>query len=249
MPIVGAAIVPNSVWLLPGINPQVHLGIKKTLAALKKLNRFVRSCKPDVLLVVSEIKGLKQPALYQNTSYHCNVSQFGDLITKWQATGHTGFVHSFKESMESKINLPLLTNSELPITIAAPVIALGLTTPLAILGLPTKMDNDYLAKLSELVREFTISSKNNIFVLVTASLSDPEGDVEAKIYNNSIIQSLMKGKEAIVNLDQKIAASGQSIIFPSILLYNILPSDKTDFNLLSLESYNNIGHLTSIITW
>ncbi len=249
MPLVGAAIVPNTPWLLPGLHPEVHLGIKKTVNTLKKLSRVIKSSKADVIFIIDESKLVKQPLMYQNIFYTTNLKQYGDMFTSWQGHGATGFVHSLKESLESKFNLPLVTTPELPLTSSCPIINMGLTTPLVILTFPPLWSVNDLSKIGQLINEFFSRSKSNVYLLIngTAGSSPAEGD--SKIFTNAIINGLSGGKEDLMNLDDKIISCGQSIVNPAILALELFPSPNAKFHVLALESYNKVVHLTALISW
>ncbi|MFH1111703.1 MAG: hypothetical protein V1712_01375 [Patescibacteria group bacterium] len=255
MPVVYAALVPNSPLLLPGINEDIKKGVSKTLVAYSKLSRILKSSKAEIIFIISSLNGDENKfCLYQDKTFKPNIKEYGDLVTSFEIKGAIGFTHSLKEFIGSQFNIPLSTPRNLPIEIAIPLMNLGLDLPVSPMIIPNQSSASEIMTLSRIIFDYINSLPVKIAVIGCGLLSINkrwEISEDQKILNNIFIKILNQGDyENLNNIEQKLRLkNNESLITPATFIYNIIPGNRSQTAIIASETSQGITHLAANISW
>ncbi|MBU1039271.1 hypothetical protein KKC17_03575 [Patescibacteria group bacterium] len=257
MPIVGAALVPNSPLLLPGLKSQVRKAVVKTTTALNQLGSELSLRSPDIIFVISSVSSdtkltKSDWAFLQNQSVTLDYSFLGDFISQQSIKMAVGFTHRLKETLESLFPIPLVSVSNLPYTAGVPLLIFGqslVDKPLVYLQVPQKIDLENLNLVSQHLYEQLQSSSERVVILAAGELGRVIGtnQVEAKLFNQQFVNfSRQDDWSSIYNFPTELLElSGQSIWSPAVLLKSFLANKKINLNLISFEAPYEAGWLTA----
>ncbi|MFH1866916.1 MAG: hypothetical protein ABIJ81_02435 [Patescibacteria group bacterium] len=252
MPVVFAGIVPNSPLLLPGLTPEVQNNVGKTNRALARLSSMLKASKAEVLFIAAEHSLVDQEYywLLQSNKFPTNFKEYGDLITTREFLVATGFIHALKESLETKISLPLRTPKFLPNSIAVPLIYFNETLPLVPLVLQPGCSPENLRSVAKYISEYFSSSSIKIAVLAAGLMSQGQlGDhaAEQTVFNSAFTNIIKKNDFTdLLNIDSKMRnRTGETLVSPLYLIARLIPSDKLNSSILSLETA--VGHTNLVV--
>lgn len=259
MPLIGAAILPNSPALLPGLASATKQPVAPTLLACNQVSQEIVKAGPDILLLVAgeteTIKLADSFALLQGPYFDYRFAEFGDLVTRGRLTGAVGFVHHLKEQLETSFPIPLVTQSILPYTFAVPL-ASGtppLTQlPIACLNLPRKPRINDLLRLGDILSEHLATLNQRVAIGALGTLAQHAGPdiASAKIYDQLIVSNCQQQNlERLVNLDPQLRLSAHETLWgPLVLLYACLAGKRSQTTLQSYAAPLGIGFLVAQVT-
>ncbi len=255
MPVVFAALVPNSPFLLPGISLKIKQDLNKTIAGYNKLGHILKSTKAEVVFNISSlIESVDYYCLYQDKEFITRTEEFGDLLTHYEIKGAVGFTHSLKESIDPYFNIPLSTPKTLPLEQAIPLINLDVNQKLSSLIIPQFPSASDLISLSRLLADYFSSSRVRIAILASGVLARGKNyDInnDQKILNNIFSKHIKQGEyDDLNNIDMKLRVKNQeSLIAPTAFIYNLVPSQQIQSSIIALEFTRGISHLLANISW
>ncbi|MFA4937470.1 MAG: hypothetical protein WC575_04280 [Patescibacteria group bacterium] len=255
MPVVFAALVPNSPLLLPGINTEVKKDLSKTLAGYNKLARILKSAKVEIIFNISSlINSDNDYYLYQDKTFVVETKEYGDLLTQYQANGAIWFTHSLKEFIEPQFKIPLHTPERLPIEQAIPLINLNVREGLSCLVIPQFPSASVTINLSKMIADYFNGLQARIAILASGVLARGKssyfGDNQ-KILSNIFFKTIKQGEyDNLNNIDMKLRVKVQeSLIAPASFIYNLIPSHQAKTSIIALEFTHGINHLLANISW
>lgn len=258
MPLVAAALAPNSPLLLPGLNTQARAAVAKTTGAMAALAAKLMAHSPDVILLVAGATDTTSVShnysLLQAPKFSYEFGEFGDLTTSGAIRIAMGLTHRLKEKCETQFPIPLLSQNSLPYSFAVPVVTLGpaiANVPLICLQLPREVPLDDLQRLAAIVDNQFTEGGERVAIIGAGLLArrQSEEDTDAPIFDKQFQAAVLStGSDALLNLDTKLRSRvTQSLWGPAALLYTILSARTLKAEMLSYESPFGVGFITTYI--
>lgn len=259
MPIVGAALLPHSPLLLPGLTPEARALVAKSASAIAAVATSLQHLEPDVLLVMvchtNQHDSVNRYALLQGSNLPYAFNELGDLSTTGSFKTAVGFTHHLKEQLETSFPVPLVSTTPLPYGLSVPLVALGAplnTKPIVCLQLPQNIPLDELNSLGELVKESLASTKERVVVIAAGDLAhvNQKTSTEAKIFDQLFQTACQESSlEKLVNLDLGIRQlTHECLQAPATFLYRLLQGHKLGTTLRSYEAPAGVGLLVAEIS-
>lgn len=260
MPLVTAAVVPNSPLLLPGLNTKARNCVVKTTSAINALEAHLNAFAPEVLLLLATttdttISGHKYSML-QAPKLAYQFSEFGDLTTVGIAQIALGFTHQLKEKCETSFPIPLSSPKQLPYIFSVPVALLSgkfAAIPIACIQLPINIPLDEITQLAKIIKDHCAESSKRVAILAAGLLARHKNssDTDAPIFDRQFqLLATRSDAMALLNLDSTIRMRiPQTMWEPASLLYSILSGHNVVTDVLSYESPLGVGLLTASINF
>lgn len=253
MPVIFAGIVPGSPLLLPGLVKSVSDQVIKTTTALAKIRNLVETAKGEILVIIGrdDANATSSPLLLQSPFFAVNFAEQGDLITKLNLTGAVGFVHSLKESLQAKFEIPMRTPKKLPLCIALAFLNLP-NIPVAPIILPANLSPQLLLDFGTIIGDFFKTQSKRIVVLVSGLLAAATHLSQEKKVLSSTLLSLIthSDSEALLQLSPSLKISlKDTLVDALIMLYHSLPTTTPKTTVLSYEEASGVTHLVAKINW
>lgn len=255
MSLVFAAIIPHSPLLVPNIGKKNQELFTATLEACKIISTQLQASQPDVVIIVSNDETKPSPSFAINISpkYNSDLSAFGDLVTRWQFKGELRLAAQFREGLEGKETIQLISNEELHYTASIPLSLAGVTEAISVMPIITNKANLKTHFLfGQHIQKSILDSDKKIAVIVSADLShrlnkkSPVGYLaKAKKLDQKIITSLTTGrtKEILSLPDNVLEEAAVEDLGPIAVLLGILENFDWPSRLLSYESPFGVGHV------
>ncbi|MBU0636693.1 MAG: AmmeMemoRadiSam system protein B [Patescibacteria group bacterium] len=257
MSIIFSAIVPHPPILVSTIGKENTKRLKATIASYQKLENDLYAAQIDTLLIISPHGQLQSDSFVMNLSpeYNINFEEFGDFSTKSKINGDIGLGYKIRESMETKMPLQLITETNLDYGSAIPVYFLTKHLPqLKIIPIHySGLDLNSHYNFGQLLKHELLINKNRVVVIASGDLShcltknSPAGyNVNGKKFDEKLIEYLKQNKiKKILSLDQEFISSASECGLKSIvILLGILNDIKYQTQLLSYEAPFGVGYLT-----
>ncbi|MFZ5390872.1 MAG: hypothetical protein ACOZAJ_01175 [Patescibacteria group bacterium] len=261
MPIIDAALLPNSPLLLPGLKDGIRQAAIKTSRSVGEVGLEMSLRRPDIIFLLSSPSPDDQLsksgwAFLQNSVVQLNYPSLGDFISQAEVKIAVGFTHRLKESLESVFPIPLISQANLPYTAGVPLLLLGksiLEIPLVYLQIPQQISLDNLSLVSRSLHEQLQSGSSRVALLASGELGrvTKDNQVEAKLFNQQFLNFCQTDDwDSIFNLPiELLTASRQTIWSPAVLLKSLLPRKKIVFNAKSFEAPYEAGWLVAELAY
>jgi len=257
MPIIGAALIPNSPLLLPKLSPLVQRRLAKTKQAIDRLAHELYARQPSLIIIIGYTQTISGVCnLLQAPKLSYSFAEWGDVVTKGEVLIATGFTHSLKERAE--VNFPLLLRSvdRLPVNLAVPVNLLSTIfsqSPFVFLELPSSINLDDLTHLSTIIKEHCDSSSERIAIVAVGNLAEriTKSKNEAQVYDK-YFQAALKplNQQSLDNLDADLKKRVKETIWaPTLLTAMVVGEIATETEILSYEAPAKVGYIVAQINW
>jgi aromatic ring-opening dioxygenase LigB subunit len=258
MPLVYAAVVPHSPVLIPSVGKEHLKKLKKTIAAMRRLEQEMYATHPDTILVISP-HGPVEPdhfTLDLNEEYACDLKDFGVFDVKVDCRADLKLISALKEHLEDK-DIPFMLRSE-------PGLDYGVVVPLAYMTghlkrfsvlpvFPSLLPAKTHFEFGQAIKDVLMHTDRRVAVLASADLSHrltrsaPAGySPHGKKFDEKIITLLKEKKHgAFLSFEPELAAKAAQCGLPSLtILSGILDGIDVAPEVLSYESPFGIGLVT-----
>lgn len=259
MPLVFAAVTPHSPVLIPSVGKEHLKKLKKTVAALKRLEQDLYASHPDTLLVISPHGPVEAEhfTLDLNEKYLCDLKDFGVFDVGVNCRADMRLTSALKEQLEDR-GIPFMLRSEpgldygvvVPLTYLAGHLKKYSVLPIYPSLLPAKTHFEF----GQAIRETISHSDRRVAVIASADLSHrltrsaPAGySPYGKKFDEKIL-TLIKEKRhsALLTFEPELAAKAAQCGLPALtILSGILDGIDVSSEILSYESPFGIGLLTA----
>lgn len=259
MPIVFAAVAPHSPVLIPSIGKEHLKKLKKTVAAMKRLEQDLYATHPDTLLVISPHGPVEADhfTLDLDEKYVCDLKDFGVFDVTVDCRGDMKLISALKEHLEDK-DVPFMLRSQkgldygvvVPLTYLASHLKKYSVLPVYPSLLPAKSHFEF----GQAIQDVLMHSDRRVAVIASADLSHrltrsaPAGYSPYGRKFDEKIQTLLKEKKhsALLTFEPELAAkAAQCGLPPLTILSGILDGMDVTPEILSYESPFGIGLLTA----
>lgn len=254
MPIVGAAIIPNSPLLLPKLSVTAQKHVIKTKEAIYRLGHELYALQPSLVIIIGKSESnLPVCSLLQAPKLSYSFAEWGDMVTAGEALIATGFTHSLKERAETSFPIILKSDTKLPTNLAVTV-ALLLPylekIPYVFLQLPKNISVDNLTKLSSILTEQCNISAERIVLLSVGTLGQKrEKENNESLVFDKYLQSAIvpMNINSLINIDPSLRQRvKESVWLPTTLLGLVISERVLDTQILSYESPSQVGYLVAL---
>jgi len=259
MPIVFAAITPHSPVLVPSIGKDHLKKLKKTVAAMKRLEQDLYATHPDTVLVISPHGPVEEDhfTLDLREKYACDLKDFGVLDIKVDCSADMPLSSALKEHLEDR-GIPFMLRSEtgldygvvVPLTYLTPHLKRYTVLPIYPSLLPAKDHFEF----GRAIQEVLMHSRRRVAVIASADLSHrltrsaPAGySPYGKKFDEKIITLLKERKHsALITFEPELASKAAQCGLPPLTVFSgILDGMNATPEILSYESPFGIGLLTA----
>jgi len=256
MPLVGAAILPHSPLLLPGLRSEIKTQVQKTTVAIHSLADELYAREPEVLLLMAAhtaTTGLSDRyAFIQAPQLPYSFAEFGDLKTQGEFKGAVGFTHRLKERWETVFPFPLVSVKQLPYTFAVPLVVLGEPLnklPVVCLQVPKEIPVDEIKRLALLLSEELDIARERVVMLAAGDLAHATTETltESQIFDKLFCSACDQcSVDKLVNLEADLRARTRECLWaPTTLLCATLGECNTHMDVISYESPVGVGFLVA----
>ena len=258
MPLVFAAVVPHSPVLIPSVGKEHLKKLKKTVAAMKRVEQDLYATHPDTILIVSPHGPVEADhfTLDLNEKYLCDLKDFGVFDVTVDCRADMRLISALKEHLEDK-GVPFMLRSEraldygvvVPLTYLTGHLKKYSVLPIYPALLPAKSHFEF----GQAIREVLAHSSRRVAVIASADLSHrltrsaPAGySPYGKKFDEKILTLLREKKHsALLTFEPELAAkAAQCGLPPLTILAGILDGIDVAPEILSYESPFGIGLLT-----
>jgi len=258
MPLVFAAVVPHSPVLVPSVGKEHLKKLKKTVAAMKRLEQDLYASHPDTILIVSPHGPVEADhfTLDLNETYACDLKDFGVFDVDVACRADMKLVSALKEHLEDK-NVPFMLRSEaaLDYGIVVPLTYLtGHLQKFSVLPVyPALLSAKSHFEFGQAIQEVLMHTDRRVAVLASADLSHrltrgaPAGySPHGRKFDEKIITLIKEKKHAaLITFEPELAAkAAQCGLPPLTILSGIIDGVDVTPEVLSYESPFGIGLLT-----
>jgi len=258
MPIVFAAVVPHSPVLVPSIGKEHLKKLKKTVAAMKRIEQDLYASHPDTILIVSPHGPVEADhfTLDLNEKYACDMRDFGVFDVEVPCRADMRLISALKEHLEDK-NVPFMLSSEkaLDYGVVVPLTYLtGHLQKFSVLPVyPSLLSAKSHFEFGQAIQEVLMHTDRRVAVLASADLSHrltrgaPAGySPHGKKFDEKIITLLKEKKHsALLTFEPELAAKAAQCGLPALtVLSGIIDGIDVAPEVLSYESPFGIGLLT-----
>lgn len=259
MPLVFAAVVPHSPVLIPSIGKEHLKKLKKTVAAMKRLEQDLYATHPDTILVISPHGPVEADhfTLDLNEKYVCDLKDFGVFDVTVDCRADMRLISALKEHLEDK-NVPFMLRSEkeLDYGVVVPLTYLaGHLKKYSVLPIyPSLLSAKSHFEFGQAIQEVLMHTDRRVAVIASADLSHRltrSGPAGYSPYGKKFdekIQTLIKERKhaALITFEPELAAkAAQCGLPPLTILSGILDGIEAAPEILSYESPFGIGLLTA----
>lgn len=255
MPLVGAALVPNSPLFLPGLAHEVTIKTARTQNGLDELKKFVKIIHPKIVLIMAVEPAwakISSYALLQGTVFSYNFHTLGDLHTQGMAKGTIGFTHRLKELAETSFPMPQINSKILPTNFAIPWALLNSSIAecsVACLGLPEYISTDKLAQISVLIGDYLSTVRERVLLIGAGMLGhqSENNSSEVRVFDQVFRSACQENSLAtLLNLNPDIQQHAKATLWsPAIHLFSMLKDNAFTCTIASYEVTGGVGALTA----
>lgn len=258
MPIVFAAVVPHSPVLVPSVGKEHLKKLKKTVAAMKRLEHELYASHPDTILVVSPHGPVEADhfTLDLNEKYVCDLKDFGVFDVEVGCRADMRLISALKEHLEDK-NVPFMLRSEpgldygvvVPLTYLAGHLQKYSVLPIYPALLPAKSHFEF----GQAIQEVLMHSDRRVAVIASADLSHrltrgaPAGySPYGRKFDEKILTLIKERKHAaFLTFEPELASKAAQCGLPPLTIFSgILDGIDVAPEVLSYESPFGIGLAT-----
>ncbi len=255
MPLVFAAVMPHSPLLVPNIGKEHTPHFKATLDASAALAERFAAARPDAVVILTA-HGPQRPAGFTFNicdRYTSNFELFGDLVTRWEFIGNVGLPARWREQLELKVPLSLVSEPGLDYGSSIPLNLLGVSPtgpaviPLSASGLGVA---EHLT-CGRLLQNCMLDETSRIAIIASADFShklnkkSPAGySAKAKKLDQKIIDALitLDGKALLSISESLLEEAAVEDSRPLALLLGLLEGMNCEPKVLSYEGPFGVGH-------
>jgi AmmeMemoRadiSam system protein B len=257
MPIVFAGVAPHSPVLIPSVGKEHLKKLKKTVAAMRRLEQDLYATHPDTLVVVSPHGAVEAEhfTLDLNERYACDLKDFGVFDVEVACRADMRLASALKEHLEDR-GIPFMLRSEaaldygivVPLAYLAPRLPKYSVLPIYPSLLPAKSHFEF----GQALRDVFGHSDRRVAVIVSADLSHrltrsaPAGySPYGKKFDEKILTILKERRHAaLLTFEPELASkAAQCGLPPLTILAGILDGIDARPEILSYESPFGIGLL------
>jgi aromatic ring-opening dioxygenase LigB subunit len=250
------AFVPHSPMLVPTVGKSNTLALSATAKAYEKLIQDLVDKKIETIIFISPLGIVHENSYTLNLepTFNCNFEDFGDLATKFEATGDLELAHELKASLFNNHRIQLTSVNPLDYGSSVPLFFIKEKLPkIKILPLyPANAElKDLFAFGQDLKHAVELSSKR-IAVIASGSLSQrlskisPAGySPKARGWDKKIIKALLdRENKIILKQDTAIREEVKELgLSPLAIILGCLDEIKTTPKQLSYEYPFGVGLL------
>ncbi|HTK60336.1 MAG TPA: class III extradiol dioxygenase subunit B-like domain-containing protein [Candidatus Baltobacteraceae bacterium] len=263
MPIVFAAVVPHSPVLIPSIGKEHLKKLKKTVAAMKRIEQDLYASHPDTILVISPHGPVEAEhfTLDLDEKYACDLKDFGVFDVDVDCRADMRLTSALREHLEDR-GVPFMLRSEagLDYGVVVPLTYLtGHLKKFSVLPVyPALLSAKSHFEFGQAIQEVLMHTDRRVAVLASADLSHrltrtaPAGySPYGKKFDEKIL-TLLKEKRhsALLTFEPELAAkAAQCGLPPLTILAGILDGIDVVPEVLSYESPFGIGLITAQYTF
>ncbi len=253
--LVTACITPHPPILIPAIGQDNLEQIKKTQQALQELANDFYSVNPDTIIIISPHGDLMEKAFTINVAEEskANFKNFGDLDTELEFKTDIIFAHQIKKTLETKLAIQMISNSELDHGASVPLYYLlqNLKSKIIPLGYSSANLKTHF-ELGKYLSEIIHLSNKKIAVVASGDLShtltkdSPDGfNSKGKNFDKKLIDLIQKKDiKNILKFDSKLIKEVSECGLKSIIiLLGILDKQNYTPKILSYEGPFGVGYL------
>lgn len=255
MSLVFASICPHPPIIIPTIGGKDLKLVKKTIGAMKRLEKEFKKSDPDTVIVISPHGPIYSDVFSINFSqnYLGNFNQFGDFSTNLKFNPDLEFLHHLKEKLEQKMPIVLVEEKYLDHGSLVPLYYLtkNIVPNLIPIGY-SFLDYQTHLEFGRMIKEEISISKKRIAVIASGDLSHcliPEApggySPRAKIFDKMLVDFLKKKNiKGILEMDNElIEEAGECGLRSFLILLGILEEIKVKPELYSYEAPFGVGYL------
>lgn len=259
MALVFNAITPHSPLLLPTVGKETRDVLKKTIDAMGQLEQALIAAKPETIIIISP-HGESLPdsmVIELNPEYICDLSEFGDLVTKKRWRSDIMLIDRIREDFKVK-HLPLTLDSSehLDYGSAVPLCLLTAHLPqVKIIPVITSgLDIKTHFKFGQELKDEVLSSTSPIAIIASADLSprvsenSPEGfSPKGVAFDEKILNAVTKKDMlSILDIDDAWASEAKACgLKPIAMLAGMMHDVSHEMSVLSYEKPFGVGYLVS----
>ncbi|MEK7545751.1 MAG: class III extradiol dioxygenase subunit B-like domain-containing protein [Patescibacteria group bacterium] len=258
MPIVFAAVVPHSPILIPSVGKEHLKKLKKTVAAMKRLEQELYAAHPDTILVISPHGPVEADhfTLDLNEKYVCDLKDFGVFDVSVDCRADMKLISALKEHVEDRgVPFMLRTERALDYGVVVPLIYLTehiqrySVLPIYPSLLPAKSHFEF----GQAIQEVLLHSERRVAVIASADLSHrltrsaPAGySPYGRKFDDKIVTLLTERKyQALLTFEPELASKAAQCGLPPLTIFaGILDGMHAVPEVISYESPFGIGSLT-----
>jgi len=257
--LVFSALVPHPPIIIPTIGKENLNHVRKTIQAMKELEKILYASKPDIIMIVSPHTPILSDAFTINLSptYKINFHQFGDLVTKKEFKSSPLLIDRLHEDLEdAKIPTVLISEENLDHGSGVPLYYLTQhLKEIAIIPLGySLLDFQTHLDFGNTLKDQIIETNKRVAFIASGDLSHrlnknaPAGfSPQGKIFDEKLIE-LLKNKDikGIVGMEAKLIEEAGECGFRSILiLLGLLQNINFQPKILSYEAPFGVGYLVA----
>ncbi len=255
--IVFSAICPHPPLLIPEIGKE-NLGfVQKTSKAMERLSQDIKAARPDTIVIISPHGQTLSDAFAFNISpdFSITFKDFGDLATNIQLKGDIGHAHHYKEILEAKMPVVLITQQELDHGVGVPLYFLTKKLDKSKLQIvPTSyslLDYQTHFEFGRKLQEDMLNDTKRIAVIASGDLSHrlspdaPAGFSNwAKKFDETLIKHLRENNvKDILGLDHDFVEEAAECGLRSIIiLLGVINSMRYKTDIYSYEGPFGVGY-------
>lgn len=258
MPLVFGAICPHPPILIPSIGRENLKKIKKTKLAMESLAGDFYQAAPDTVIIISPHSKMMAGNFVINHSPALTVdlSDFGDLDTKFTFKNDLGLAYQIRESVETAIPMILTTEEKLDYGASIPLLYLTkekrnvLVVPLSY----SLLDFSVHFNLGRAIREVINLSNKRVAVVASGDFShrlskdSPAGYSPCGMQFDKKLIRLLKEKDVagILNFDKDLIEKAGECGFRSLLiLLGVFEHSNYKIDILSYQGPFGVGYLVA----
>ena len=254
MAIVFSAILPHSPLLVPNIGKTNQMLFTATLAASQIITENLKAHQPDIVIIITPTGAKRNTGFVFNIApkFTSDLSDFGDLVTRWQFTGNLKLSAHIRETLEGQTSIQILSNPELDYASAITLSLAGIheTTPI----LPVSTSRDSLTdhySFGEKLQTSLLETPQKIAILASADFShrltknSPAGYLaKAKKIDKKIIDLIITGKvnDILALTPRQLEEVAIEDMGPVAMLLGMIKEFDWTPRLLSYESPFGVSH-------
>lgn len=258
MPIVFAAVVPHSPVLIPSIGKEHLKKLRKTVAAMKRVEQELYASHPDTILVISPHGPVEADhfTLDLNEKYACDLKDFGAFDVSLNCGADMRLTSSIKAHLEAR-KIPFMLRSEagldygivVPLTYLTGHLKKYSVLPVYPSLLPAKSHFEF----GKAIQDALMNSDRRVAVIASADLSHrltrsaPAGySPYGKKFDEKLLAIIREKRHAaLLTFEPDLAAkAAQCGLMPLTILSGILDDIQVTPEIISYESPFGIGSLT-----
>jgi MEMO1 family protein len=248
-----AAVTPHPPVLIPSIGKDEIEKVKKTKAAMEKLNEELYACSPQVIIIISPHTGLYDNcfAINAHTHFETNFAEFGDLTTKKKWNGAPEMAADIAHvSRHALPDIQLISEHNLDHGATVPLYQLTANLPdvkILPIGYSRVCASDHIF-FGEMLKDVIMESSKKIAVIASGDLAhglEKDHGAEKKAFDKELIKHLTNRSVAnFMQLEEKALKVDECGYRSILILLGIIKNMDYKFNAHCYEHPFDVGYLT-----